>query len=105
MTKRSWVLGALLPVGEPCLDCSSIWAPLVLKERVFVPCCFSSSPAKRTHGNKRGDGWREGHRHIEGAKWEVSKENSCKKITSVKKGERNCQGKTETGEDLTCGET
>lgn len=67
-------LGVLLPVGEPCLDCSSIWAPLVLNERVFAPCCFSSSPARQIYKSLQGEEWR-GHLHIEGAIWEVSKEN------------------------------
>lgn len=32
------------PVGDPCFDCGSTCAPLDLKESVFAPCCFSSSP-------------------------------------------------------------
>lgn len=32
------------PVGDPCFDCGSTWAPPDLKESVFAPCCFSSSP-------------------------------------------------------------
>lgn len=41
-----------LPVGELCLDCGSIWAPLLRSERVFAPCCFSSSPARQMCGSE-----------------------------------------------------
>lgn len=32
------------PVGDPCFDGGSTWVPPDLKESVFTPCCFSSSP-------------------------------------------------------------
>lgn len=84
-------LGDLLPVGELCFDCGSIWAPLVLNERVFAPCCFSSSPARQMCGSERGTGWMEGPQHIEGEMWEDRKENQCKRMT------RECQKRRERG--------
>lgn len=41
------------PVGDPCFDCGSTWAPLALKDSVFAPCCFSSSPGRREAREQR----------------------------------------------------
>lgn len=58
LRKEKWAmlvqekLADSLPVGELCLDCGSIWAPLLRSERVFAPCCFSSSPARQMCGSE-----------------------------------------------------
>lgn len=40
------------PVGDPCFDCGSPWAPADLTESVFVPCCLSSSPKEGRNMNR-----------------------------------------------------